>query len=66
MKNKELAGFLALFLGGLGVHKFYLGKKSGLWYLLFCWTIIPAFIGIFDAVGLFGMKKKDFDLKYNR
>lgn len=29
MKNKTTAGLLALFLGGIGVHKFYLGKSSG-------------------------------------
>lgn len=26
MKNKTTAGLLALFLGGLGVHQFYLGN----------------------------------------
>lgn len=26
MKNKNTAGILALFLGGVGMHKFYLGK----------------------------------------
>jgi len=27
-KNKVVAGLLALFIGWLGIHKFYLGKKS--------------------------------------
>lgn len=35
-KNKTTAGLLALFLGGLGVHKFYLGQTlAGVLYLLF-------------------------------
>ena len=36
MKNKVVAGVLAILLGGLGIHKFYLGKlgQGGL-YLLF-------------------------------
>jgi TM2 domain-containing membrane protein YozV/cold shock CspA family protein len=27
-KNKLIAGLLGIFLGGLGIHKFYLGKKG--------------------------------------
>ena len=27
MKNKTTAGVLALLLGGLGIHKFYLGNS---------------------------------------
>lgn len=38
-KSKTTAGLLALFLGGAGAHKFYLGQwKMGLLYLLFIWT----------------------------
>lgn len=34
-KNKTTAGLLAIFLGGLGIHKFYLGYTGpGLVYLL--------------------------------
>ena len=28
MKDKTTAAILAFFLGGLGAHKFYLGKKA--------------------------------------
>lgn len=42
---------LALFLGGLGLHKFYMGKTiQGLFYLLFCWTGVPAFIGVIEGI----------------
>jgi TM2 domain-containing membrane protein YozV len=35
VKNKTAAGLLAIFLGGLGIHKFYLGYTGpGLVYLL--------------------------------
>ena len=41
-KNKVIAAILALLFGGLGLHKFYLGKILwGVIYLLFCWTGIP-------------------------
>lgn len=66
MKNKTTAALLALFLGGLGIHKFYLGKsRQGLLYLLFCWTFIPSIIGLVDAIGLFVMDPQAFNYKYN-
>ncbi|GEN32971.1 TerB N-terminal domain-containing protein [Aneurinibacillus danicus] len=40
---------LALFLGGIGAHHFYVGKYiRGTLYLLFCWTYIPIFLGFID------------------
>lgn len=66
MKSKTTAGVLALFLGGLGVHKFYLGQGGlGILYLLFCWTFIPAFIAFFEAIILFTMTDAAFNAKYN-
>lgn len=48
-KSKTLCYFFALFLGGFGVHLFYIGKyKRGLLYLLFCWTYIPILLGLID------------------
>ena len=50
-KNKVVAGLLAIFLGGLGIHKFYLGQNfQGVIYLLFSWTLIPAVIGFFEGI----------------
>ena len=66
MKNKTTAALLALFLGGLGVHKFYLGRSgTGVAYLLFCWTLIPIVIGFFEGINLFSMKQEQFDRLYN-
>lgn len=51
MKNKTTAILLALFLGGLGIHHFYLEHYGrGILYLLFCWTGIPAILGVVDAL----------------
>jgi len=52
-KSKVVAGVLALFLGGLGIHRFYLGQWWGLLYLLFCWTWIPSIIGLVEAIIFF-------------
>lgn len=65
MKNKTTAALLALFLGGLGMHKFYLGKWVwGIVYLLFCWTFIPAFLGFIEAIFLFVESEEKFQSKY--
>jgi hypothetical protein len=50
-KSKIAAGLLGILLGGLGVHKFYMGKIGlGILYLLFCWTFIPAIIGLVEGI----------------
>ena len=51
---------LALFLGGIGAHDFYVGKTlKGLIKLAFCWTGIPMFIAVFNIIGAL-MNKDDF------
>jgi TM2 domain-containing membrane protein YozV len=64
-KNKTTAGLLALFFGGIGVHKFYLGQGGlGVVYLIFCWTLIPALVAFIEALVLFGMNDRAFATKY--
>lgn len=66
VKSKTTAGFLAFFLGGIGMHKFYLGKVwLGIFYLLFCWTYIPAIIGLIEGLIFFSMSNDEFSKKYN-
>lgn len=66
MKNKLVAALLALFLGGLGIHKFYLGQIfKGFLYLIFCWTFIPALISFFEAIILLVMSEDNFNKRYN-
>lgn len=65
-RNRMTAAVLAFFLGILGAHKFYLGDiKLGILYLVFCWTYIPAILGIVDMVILLTMNDEKFDEKYN-
>ncbi len=65
MPNRTVAIILAFFLGGLGAHKFYLGKpKTGLIYLLFCWTLVPAIIAFVEALMYAFMSDVDFVMKY--
>lgn len=54
--NKVAYCLFAIFLGGLGIHKFYSGKVGmGIVYILFCWTFIPAVIGLIE--GIIGLTK---------
>lgn len=63
--NKTTAALLALFLGGLGMHKFYLGRTGmGLLYLVFCWTLIPAFISLVEGIQFLSMSESEFAMKY--
>jgi TM2 domain-containing membrane protein YozV len=49
-KNEVLGVFLAIFLGGLGIHHFYLRRDGlGFLYLLFSWTSVPMFIAWIEA-----------------
>lgn len=49
--KKGLYILLAIFLGGIGIHKFYENKAAaGVLYLLFCWTFIPLLIAFFEGI----------------
>ena len=51
---------LALCLGGIGAHDFYVGKSvKGLIKLAFCWTGIPSIISLFNIFGAL-MNKQNF------
>ena len=64
-KSRVTAALLAFFLGGLGVHKFYLGRAGwGILYLLFFWTFIPAVIAFIEFIIYLTMSDEAFAEKY--
>ena len=66
-KSQKLAIWFSLLLGGLGIHKFYLEQHLyGIFYLLFCWTLIPTIIGWVDAFRTFKMTPFAFNNLYCR
>lgn len=66
-KSKLAAALFALFLGGFGIHKFYLKRVgAGVLYLLFCWTFIPSILGFIDGVLLLIMSDEEFNQKYGQ
>ena len=65
IKNKIVAALLALLLGGLGIHKFYLGQSGkGVLYLIFCWTYIPAILGFIEGITILCSNDENFQIKY--
>ena len=68
MKNKHITAFLALFLGFIGVHRFYLGQRLlGILYILLFFAFGISFIvALIDFLGFLFMNQKRFDYLYNR
>jgi len=63
--NKLVAALLALFLGGIGIHKFYLHQPiQGILYILFCWTLIPAIIAFIEAIIYLCISESEFQRRY--
>ena len=66
-RSKYTATLLSFFLGAIGLQKFYLGEsRKGVYSILFCWTFIPALVGIIDFVKIATMNAVKFNDRYNR
>lgn len=64
-KSKLAAALFAILLGGLGVHKFYLGRVGwGVLYIVFFWTFIPAILGLIEGIIYLTMSDEAFAAKY--
>jgi TM2 domain-containing membrane protein YozV/predicted RNA-binding Zn-ribbon protein involved in translation (DUF1610 family) len=64
-KERITAALLAMMLGGIGVHKFYLGQHgTGVVYVLFCWTFIPTVVGLIEGLIYLFQSDEDFNKKY--
>ena len=65
-KNKIAAALLAIFLGSLGIHRFYLKQLRGIFYLLFFWTGIPGIVALIEGILFLLMDDAKWDAKYNQ
>ncbi len=64
VKSRVTAGILAILLGGVGVHKFYLNKAGlGVVYILLCWTYIPAIVSLVEGIIYLTQTDQDFAAK---
>lgn len=65
-KSRIAAALLAIFLGGFGIHKFYLNRAGwGVLYLVFFWTWIPAIVGFIEGLIYLINSDDEFARKYN-
>ncbi|WP_436882768.1 NINE protein [Enterobacter asburiae] len=66
-RSRTVAIIITCFFGGIGGHKFYLGKPGmGILYLLFFWTCIPMIIAFIEVIMYLCMSDESFNAKYNR
>ncbi len=66
-KSRIIAALLAFFLGGFGVHKFYLGQIGwGIVYLLLFWTFIPALVAFVEFILLLIMRDEEFNRRFGQ
>lgn len=66
-KSRLTAAVLALLLGGLGLHKFYLGAWGwGVVHLLLCWTFVPAVVAFIEGIRYLALSEAGFRLKAAR
>lgn len=64
-KSHTVAGLLAIFLGGVGAHKFYLGNiLLGILFLIFCWTGVPIIVGIVEGILYLDCPQNQFMQRY--
>lgn len=64
-KSRAVAALLALLLGGIGIHKFYLGKTVlGVIYLVFFWTGIPGLIAWVEGMRYLATSDESWAQRY--
>lgn len=66
IKSQSVAAVLAAFVGGIGIHRFYLRSPiTGIFYILFCWTGIPGLIALIETFVYTFMSQQNWARKYN-
>jgi TM2 domain-containing membrane protein YozV len=64
-KSRVTACVLGLLLGWSGAHYFYTGQRRRGWVcLLLWWTVVPAGLGIRDAVRMTLASREEFEARY--
>ncbi len=64
-RSRVVAALLAILLGGIGAHKFYTGRVLfGLLYLVFCWTFVPAVLGVIEGLIYLTMSDAKFAARF--
>ena len=65
-RDRRVAALLALAFGWAGGHKLYLMRfEQALLSLLFCWTLVPLFVGLAEGVAYLLMTDREFARRYD-
>ena len=65
--DKTTLCLLTFFLGGIGVHKFYLGNWGwGVLYLGFCWTFIPGLAAFVEFIRYITLSEAIIQLRHQK
>ena len=68
-KDRQTAMLLALLLGVVGAHKFYLGEKGGVLRIVLCCTVfalpVAGILAVLDTIKLLQMPDAEFHRRYN-
>ena len=63
--KKMVAGILAILIGALGIHKFYLGfTGAGVIMILLCCTGVSGIIGLIEGIIYLTKSDEDFHREY--
>jgi hypothetical protein len=66
-RSRMTAALLALFVGWFGFHHFYLGnRRRGIYYLAFCWTLVPLILAWVDTIRLALADEREFRERFVR
>ncbi|MDE6461069.1 MAG: TM2 domain-containing protein [Paramuribaculum sp.] len=67
-KSRGIAALLAILLGGLGIHYFYLGKTTGgivfLLISLFTCGTVASILGLIQGIMMLCMNNEEFERRY--
>ena len=64
-QKKMVAGILGILLGGLGIHKFYLGQTTpGIIHILLACTGISGIIGLVEGIIYLTKTDEEFEQIY--
>lgn len=66
VKSKIAYGILAILLGDIGIQYFYMGETTkGIVNICFCWTGIPALIGLIQGIVALCSSDEEFMRKHH-
>lgn len=64
-RSRIAATLLAILGGSFGLHRFFLGQWWGIFYIVFCWTMIPTCVSLIEGIVFLSSSQSNWNKKYN-